>query len=145
MSAGVTSACGGVESSRLSAGLVASSPVMKYEETKRKGLVNIAGVTSTCGGVESSRLLAEVVTSSPLIKYKKAKKKRLTNFAGVTQLVESQPSKLLVAGSSPVSRSKDLNYAVFILNKKDAVVGRIIPHFSGSGRGSPPEADVSRS
>src|SRR5438067_13583748 len=26
--------------------------------------------------------------------------------AGVTQLVESQPSKLLVAGSSPVSRSK---------------------------------------
>ena len=27
-------------------------------------------------------------------------------FAGVTQLVESQPSKLLVAGSSPVSRSK---------------------------------------
>jgi hypothetical protein len=26
-------------------------------------------------------------------------------FAGVTQLVESQPSKLLVAGSSPVSRS----------------------------------------
>ena len=25
--------------------------------------------------------------------------------AGVTQLVESQPSKLLVAGSSPVSRS----------------------------------------
>ena len=27
--------------------------------------------------------------------------------AGVTQLVESQPSKLLVAGSSPVSRSKN--------------------------------------
>jgi hypothetical protein len=26
--------------------------------------------------------------------------------AGVTQLVESQPSKLLVAGPSPVSRSK---------------------------------------
>jgi putative endonuclease len=26
--------------------------------------------------------------------------------AGVTQLVESQPSKLLVAGSSPVSRSR---------------------------------------
>ncbi len=26
-------------------------------------------------------------------------------IAGVTQLVESQPSKLLVAGSSPVSRS----------------------------------------
>ena len=29
-------------------------------------------------------------------------------FAGVTQLVESQPSKLLVAGSSPVSRSIEL-------------------------------------
>ncbi len=28
-----------------------------------------------------------------------------TKSAGVTQLVESQPSKLLVAGSSPVSRS----------------------------------------
>ncbi len=27
-------------------------------------------------------------------------------YAGVTQLVESQPSKLLVAGSSPVSRSR---------------------------------------
>jgi hypothetical protein len=30
----------------------------------------------------------------------------LVSAAGVTQLVESQPSKLLVAGSSPVSRSK---------------------------------------
>jgi hypothetical protein len=30
----------------------------------------------------------------------------LVSKAGVTQLVESQPSKLLVAGSSPVSRSK---------------------------------------
>lgn len=29
-----------------------------------------------------------------------------TNQAEVTQLVESQPSKLLVAGSSPVFRSK---------------------------------------
>ena len=28
------------------------------------------------------------------------------HHAGVTQLVESQPSKLLVAGSNPVSRSK---------------------------------------
>ena len=28
--------------------------------------------------------------------------------AGVTQLVESQPSKLLVAGSNPVSRSNDV-------------------------------------
>ena len=31
--------------------------------------------------------------------------KRTVLIAGVTQLVESQPSKLLVAGSSPVSRS----------------------------------------
>ena len=30
----------------------------------------------------------------------------LVSTAGVTQLVESQPSKLLVAGSSPVSRSR---------------------------------------
>ena len=29
---------------------------------------------------------------------------RIHFYAGVTQLVESQPSKLLVAGSSPVSR-----------------------------------------
>ena len=29
----------------------------------------------------------------------------IVNCAGVTQLVESQPSKLLVAGSNPVSRS----------------------------------------
>jgi hypothetical protein len=32
----------------------------------------------------------------------------LSEVAGVTQLVESQPSKLLVAGSSPVSRSERL-------------------------------------
>src|SRR5437588_512273 len=31
---------------------------------------------------------------------------KLVRRAGVTQLVESQPSKLLVAGSSPVSRSR---------------------------------------
>ena len=29
-----------------------------------------------------------------------------TNFAGIAQLVEREPSKLGVAGSSPVSRSK---------------------------------------
>ena len=30
----------------------------------------------------------------------------ILNFAGVTQLVECQPSKLNVAGSSPVARSQ---------------------------------------
>ena len=40
-------------------------------------------------------------------------------IAGVTQLVESQPSKLLVAGSSPVSRS-----AV-------ADVAQLVEHFLG--------------
>ena len=39
-----------------------------------------------------------------------------SNNAGVTQLVESQPSKLLVAGSSPVSRS--MKYFVYILESK---------------------------
>ncbi len=34
-----------------------------------------------------------------------ASKVKMLIAAGVTQLVESQPSKLLVAGSSPVSRS----------------------------------------
>ena len=38
--------------------------------------------------------------------------------AGVTQLVESQPSKLLVAGSSPVSRSS-------------AHVAQLVEHFLG--------------
>ena len=37
--------------------------------------------------------------------------------AGVTQLVESQPSKLLVAGSSPVSRSKRKNVLSEVLRK----------------------------
>jgi hypothetical protein len=40
---------------------------------------------------------AEVGGSSPLTP---------TGFAGVTQLVESLPSKQVVAGSSPVSRSR---------------------------------------
>ncbi|GBR77221.1 hypothetical protein NO2_1640, partial [Candidatus Termititenax persephonae] len=30
------------------------------------------------------------------------------DYAGVTQLVECQPSKLVVAGSNPVARSKHL-------------------------------------
>ena len=34
--------------------------------------------------------------------------------AGVTQLVESQPSKLLVAGSSPVSRSNFVGVFLFL-------------------------------
>jgi hypothetical protein len=41
--------------------------------------------------------------------------------AGVTQLVESQPSKLLVAGSSPVSRSTALS----------ACVAQSVEHFLG--------------
>lgn len=36
----------------------------------------------------------------------------LTTIAGVTQLVERQPSKLEVAGSSPVARS---NYFLFVI------------------------------
>ena len=39
------------------------------------------------------------------------------SHAGVTQLVESQPSKLLVAGSSPVSRSEN--------EMKDTLEGRL--------------------
>jgi hypothetical protein len=43
-------------------------------------------------------------------------------IAGVTQLVESQPSKLLVAGSSPVSRSAD---------STNACVAQLVEHFLG--------------
>ena len=46
-------------------------------------------------------------------------------LAGVTQLVESQPSKLLVAGSSPVSRS------VHIFMKRVADVAQLVEHFLG--------------
>ena len=50
--------------------------------------------------------------------------------AGVTQVVESQPSKLLVAGSSPVSRSKrelsaDVAQLVEHILGKDEVTGSI--------------------
>ena len=48
---------------------------------------------------------------------------KLEFLAGVTQLVESQPSKLLVAGSSPVSRSKDL--------EPTADVAQLVEHFLG--------------
>ncbi len=43
----------------------------------------------------------------------------LTNNAKVAQLVERQPSKLNVAGSNPVFRSKDFifSYEVFFLLK----------------------------
>ena len=44
--------------------------------------------------------------------------------AGVTQLVESQPSKLLVAGSSPVSRSENCSI-------RDADVAQLVEHFLG--------------
>ena len=48
-------------------------------------------------------------------------------FAGVTQLVESQPSKLLVAGSSPVSRSGTACVAQLVehILGKDEVIGSI--------------------
>ena len=48
-------------------------------------------------------------------------------FAGVTQLVESQPSKLLVAGSSPVSRSELACVAQLVehILGKDEVIGSI--------------------
>gem|GEM_PF-4419906 len=39
--------------------------------------------------------------------------------AGVTQLVESQPSKLLVAGSSPVSRSKWMLSALCLVERSE--------------------------
>ena len=47
--------------------------------------------------------------------------------AGVTQLVESQPSKLLVAGSSPVSRSGTACVAQLVehILGKDEVIGSI--------------------
>ena len=47
--------------------------------------------------------------------------------AGVTQLVESQPSKLLVAGSSPVSRSIAAHVAQSVehILGKDEVTGSI--------------------
>ena len=49
------------------------------------------------------------------------------NNAGVTQLVESQPSKLLVAGSSPVSRSQLACVAQLVehILGKDEVIGSI--------------------
>ena len=56
--------------------------------------------------------------------------------AGVTQLVESQPSKLLVAGSSPVSRSGvpaggffDFQFSIF--NRSCACVAQLVEHFLG--------------
>ena len=56
--------------------------------------------------------------------------------AGVTQLVESQPSKLLVAGSSPVSRSfvlagcfLDSPFSIF--NRSSACVAQLVEHFLG--------------
>ena len=47
--------------------------------------------------------------------------------AGVTQLVESQPSKLLVAGSNPVSRSVAAHVAQSVehILGKDEVTGSI--------------------
>ena len=43
------------------------------------------------------------------MKITKSRDSKITKFpAGVTQLVESQPSKLLVAGSSPVARSSEV-------------------------------------
>ncbi len=43
--------------------------------------------------------------------------------AGVTQLVESQPSKLLVAGSSPVSRSTEIGIWILEFGVKAVSVG----------------------
>src|SRR3954469_24676175 len=48
----------------------------------------------------------------------------VSSRAGVTQLVESQPSKLLVAGSSPVSRSKGKGQKVQEMRRRASVVSR---------------------
>ena len=58
-----------------------------------------------------------------------AHKFREGRVAGVTQLVESQPSKLLVAGSSPVSRSTDRESRG--LSKSSACVAQLVEHFLG--------------
>ena len=59
-------------------------------------------------------------------------------IAGVTQLVESQPSKLLVAGSSPVSRSRDVEKksretVVGVVERRclAACVAQLVEHFLG--------------
>ena len=46
--------------------------------------------------------------SNPSLSTKEENRFRQIDSAGVTQVVESQPSKLLVAGSSPVSRSRKI-------------------------------------
>ena len=60
----------------------------------------------------------EVVGSIPIVSSESAK-----IYAGVTQLVESQPSKLLVASSSLVSRSESLSVAAGFSLRKGAVRG----------------------
>lgn len=63
-----------------------------------------------------------VVSPIELLRYRRPGRGDIPSFgmcrlqladAGVTQLVESQPSKLLVAGSSPVSRSSVCTPALF--------------------------------
>ena len=56
---------------------------------------------------------------------------RRSQFAGVTQLVESQPSKLLVAGSSPVSRSYGEFGRQKVVDAGIACVAQLVEHFLG--------------
>jgi hypothetical protein len=46
-------------------------------------------------------------------------------------LVESQPSKLLVAGSSPVSRSEKFRYQLRVTSQQNADVAQLVEHFLG--------------
>jgi hypothetical protein len=48
-----------------------------------------------------------------------AAKEEEANIAGVAQLVERQPSKLNVAGSNPVSRSRTYQEKEFVVPERD--------------------------
>ena len=60
-----------------------------------------------------------------------------TNFAGIAQLVERKPSKLGVAGSSPVSRS------TLVVTADGVVMAGLSPR-KRAPRGQKPSADMPR-
>jgi hypothetical protein len=53
--------------------------------------------------------------------------------AGVAQLVERKPSKLDVAGSSPVSRSANGTREVMVVMLENADVAQLVEHTLGKG------------
>jgi hypothetical protein len=67
---------------------------------------NVAGSNPALGANNVS--LAQLVQSNRLLTYRSSVRVRHGTLflAGLTQMVESQPSKLLVAGSIPVARSR---------------------------------------